>query len=218
MITVHHLNKSRSQRILWLLEELKLSYEVKFYERNPKTWLAPESLHEVHPLGKSPVLTDQDITVAESGAIITYLLDSYGGDQLRPTSGTQEDRRFTYWLHYAEGSAISPLVLSLIFSKIETSPMPFFIRPVVSGISKNVKKVFINPQIKLHFDFMESELAKQTWFAGKEFTAADIQMSFPIESAEGLGELKKRPHLTEFIRKIRARPAYKRALKRGQMA
>ncbi len=215
MLTVHHLNDSRSQRILWLLEELKLSYEVKFYQRNPKTLLAPESLLKVHPLGKSPVLTDGDITVAESGAIVTYLLDTYGEGQLRPHAGSEEYRRFIYWLHYAEGSAISPLVLNLIFTKIENSPMPFFVRPVVIGISKNVKKLFIHPQIKLHFDFIEKELSKHSWLAGKEFSAADIQMSFPIESAEGRGEFKNRPHLVEFIRKIKARPAYKRAIKRG---
>lgn len=214
MIVVHHLNNSRSQRILWLLEELNLPYEIKRYERDKKTMLAPTELKQVHPLGKSPVITDGDLVLAESGAIIEYLVNKYGQGKLKP-SEEKNVLRYTYWLHYAEGSAMSPLLLTLIFNKIETSPMPFFIRPIAKGISAKVKKAFINPNIKTHFDFMEGELAKSKWFAGNEFSAADIQMSFPIEAAASRGILKDRPNLQNYLKLIHALPAYKKALERG---
>lgn len=209
MIILHHLNQSRSHRIIWLLEELKLPYEIKRYERDKKTMLAPQSLKAVHPLGKSPVITDGERVVAESGAIVEYLVEKYA-PSLKPGEES-EKLRFNYWLHYAEGSAMMPLLLNLIFTKIENSPMPFFVRPVAKKIAQNVRSFFISPQLKLHFDFMESELAKSTWFAGESFSAADIIMSFPIESAEGLGLLKIRPNLLTFLEKIRSRPAYQRA-------
>jgi glutathione S-transferase len=216
MITVHHLNNSRSQRILWLLEELGLPYEVKRYERDPKTMLAPASLRAIHPLGKSPVVTDNGNTLAESGAIIEYLLDTYGLGKLRPAAATADRLRFTYWLHYAEGSAMSPLLLSLIFSVLPKGPMPFFIRPLVKSISQKVKATFVNPQLKTHFDYMESELNKSLWFAGNEFTAADIQMSFVIEAGAARGTVNKdRPKLNEYLKRIHGRPAYIRALEKG---
>lgn len=214
MITLHHLNNSRSQRILWLLEELNLPYEIKRYERNKLTMLAPPELKQVHPLGKSPVITDGELVLAESGAIIEYLVNKYGNGRLKPTD-EKNTLRYTYWLHYAEGSAMSPLLLALIFNKIETAPMPFFIRPIAKGISAKVRKSFINPNIKTHFDFMEGELGKSTWFAGNEFSAADIQMSFPIEAAASRGLLKDRPKLQAYLSAIHARPAYKQALERG---
>jgi glutathione S-transferase len=213
MITVHHLNNSRSQRILWLLEELKIPYEIKRYQRNPKTMLAPAELKLIHPLGKSPVITDNSHVLAESGAIIEYLVNKYG-PLLRPASEAGQIK-YTYWLHYAEGSAMSPLLLSLIFNKIETAPMPFFIRPIAKGISAKVKKSFIHPNLKTHFDFMESALEKSTWFAGEEFSAADIQMSFPIEAALSRGLLKDRPKLIEYLNRIHSRAAYIKALERG---
>src|ERR1700719_337130 len=169
MITVHHLNNSRSQRVLWLLEELGVAYEVKRYERDAKTMLAPPALLEVHPLGKSPVIVDGTVTVAESGAVIEYLVDRYGGGRLIPPAGTPERRRYTYWLHYAEGSAMPPLLLKLIFDRIETAPMPFFARPIARAIAGRAKSSFIVPQLETHLGFMESELAKATWFAGAEF-------------------------------------------------
>ena len=216
MITVHHLNNSRSQRVLWLLEELLVPYEVKRYERDRKTMLAPPELRAVHPLGKSPVITDDGTVVAESGAIVEYLVGRYGGGRLIPKEGTPERLRYTYWLHYAEGSAMPPLLLKLIFDKVESAPMPFFVKPVARRISATVKKSFIAPQIKLHFDFMEAELAKAAWFAGDELTAADIQMSFPLEAASQRGGVDStRPRLTDFVRRIHARPAYARALERG---
>jgi glutathione S-transferase len=220
MIVVHHLNNSRSQRVLWLLEELGLEYEVKRYERDAVTMLAPPDLKAVHPLGKSPVVSDGDNTVAESGAIVEYLLDAHGGkpgvNPLRPAPGTAERRRFTYWLHYAEGSAMTPLLLALIFNRIPKSPMPFFVRPIARAIADGAMKSFIQPQIDLHLDFMEGELGRSAWFAGAEFSAADIQMSFPVEAAAARGGLGSgRPRLTAFLQAIQARPAYRRALDAG---
>ncbi len=216
MIVVHHLNNSRSQRILWLLEELGVEYEVKRYERDPQTMLAPSALKAVHPLGKSPVITDAEITVAESGAIIEYLVDTYGQGRLVPEAGTPQRLRYTYWLHFAEGSAMLPLLLKLIFNRVETSPMPFFARPVAKGIARKVQGTFVEPALIQHFDYMNNELAATGWFAGEEFSAADIQMSFPLEAAAARGGLdNKWPHLTDFLQRIHARPAYKRALERG---
>jgi glutathione S-transferase len=216
MIIVHHLNNSRSQRILWLLEELGVEYEVKRYERNAETMLAPPALLAVHPLGKSPVITDGGLTLAESGAIVEYLAGRYGEGQLVPAAGTPERMRYTYWLHYAEGSAMPPLLLKLVFDRVETTPVPFFIRPVTRMIAGRAKSSFIGPQIELHLDFMEAELGKSPWFAGNEFTAADIQMSFPLEAAAGRAGLDAtRPKLTAFLDRIHARPAYKRALEKG---
>ena len=216
MITVHHLNNSRSQRVLWLLEELGLSYEIKHYERDPKTMLAPVSLREVHPLGKSPVITDGELTLAESGAIIEYLVKHYGNGRLRPAPDTPEYLRYTYWLHYAEGSAMPPLLLKLIFNQIEKSPMPFFARPIARSIVNRVNSSFIEPQITQHLDYMESEIGKSAWFAGNEFTAADIQISFPLEAAAAQTELNaSRPKLMAFLNRIHERPAYQQALERG---
>lgn len=217
MITVHHLENSRSQRILWLLEELGLQYRVKRYARDPETKLAPASLRKVHPLGKSPVITDGELTVAESGAIIEYLVGRYGADSgLLPAAGTPERLRYSYWLHYAEGSAMPPLLLSLIFRKMPDAPMPFFVRPVVRGIAAKVQQSFVKPQLALHLDFMEAELGRAEWFAGDTFSAADIQMSFPVEGAGAAGLLgDTRPGLQAFLERIAERPAYQRALKKG---
>lgn len=203
MIIVHHLNNSRSQRVLWLLEELGLEYEIKYYERDAKTMLAPTALRQVHPLGKSPVITDADLTLGESGAIIEYLVSRYGSGQLVPAPDTKEHQLYTYWLHYAEGSAMPPLVMKIVFDNFGT------------GDSRELN-AYIASQIKLHFDYMEGELGKSTWFAGEEFTAADIQMSFPLEATAMLGEqVESRPKLKEFLDRIHARPAYKRAIERG---
>ncbi len=216
MIIVHHLNNSRSQRILWLLEELNLEYEIKRYERDPKTMLAPASLRAVHPLGKSPVITDGTLTLAESGAIVEYLVARYGNGKLAPMPDTPERLRYTYWLHYAEGSAMPPLLLDLIFSQVEKRPMPFFIKPIARIITSQVKDSFINPQIELHLNYIESELRNSLWFTGSEFTAADIQMSFPLEAAAARTGLEKNyPKITDFLQRIHSRLAYQRALERG---
>jgi len=216
MITVHHLDNSRSQRVLWLLEELGLDYELKLYRRDPATMLAPASLRAVHPLGKSPVISDGGTTVAESGAILEYLVERHGRGRLAPPPGTPERLRYTYWMHYAEGSAMPPLLLSLVFARLPKSPMPFFARPIVRALAAKVKKSYIEPQLELHFNFMEGELAKSTWFAGEEFTAADIQMSFPVEAAAARGALgARRPKLGAYLERIHARPAYRRAVEKG---
>ena len=219
MIVVHHLNNSRSQRVLWLLEELGVPYEIKKYQRNPKTMLAPPELLQVHPLGKSPVITDDANTLAESGAIIEYLLARFGpGNQgrLKPEPGTPEALRFTYWLHFAEGSAMPPLLLKLIFDRLPKSPMPFFVKPIAKGISAKVLKLMVEPNLKRQLDFMEAELGRSEWFAGGEFSAADIQMSFPVEaSAQRAGLDASRPKLMAWLKRIHARPAYQRALQRG---
>ena len=216
MITVHHLNNSRSQRILWLLEELGLTYEVKRYERDKSSMRAPASLRAVHPLGRSPVITDGEVTVAESGAIIEYLLERYGNGRLVPASATPARLRFTYWLHFAEGSAMTPLLLKLVFNRVETGPMPFFVRPIAKKISATVKNSFIEPEIKQQLSYLEAEITQTGWFAGDEFTAADIQMSFPLEISASRGGLNAaQPKLMDFLQRIHARPAYQRALQRG---
>jgi glutathione S-transferase len=216
VITVHHLNNSRSQRILWLLEELGVDYTIVHHQRDPKTMLAPASLKAVHPLGKSPVIVDGRNTLAESGAIIEYLADTYGKELgLAPEPGTSERLRYSYWLHYAEGSAMPPLLMSLIFSKIKTAPMPFFIRPIAKAIADKAMSGYVGPQVKLHLDYMNAELGSRPWFAGRKFSAADIQMSFPIEAASGRADMDQYPHLAAFLKKIHARGAYQRALEKG---
>lgn len=216
MLTVHHLNDSRSQRILWLLEELGLPYEVVRYERDRNTLLAPATLRAVHPLGKSPVVTGEGLTLAESGAIVEHLADRYGGGQLAPPPGTPARVRYIYWLHYAEGSAMPPLLLKLVLDRIASAPLPFFARPIARRIAAGVMGSFVRPQLELHLDFMEGELRRSTWFAGEQFTAADIQMSFPLEAAAARAGLdRSRPKLHAFLERIHARPAYRRALERG---
>jgi len=217
MIRVHHLNNSRSQRILWLLEELGLPYEVVRYQRDAKTMLAPPELRAVHPLGKSPVITDDNITVAESGAIIEYLVERYGQGRLQPALGTPERLRYTYWLHFAEGSAMPPLLLKLVFSFLPKSPaLPALLRPLVRKVSEGAQKSFIDPQILQQLNYFEAELGRHEWFAGDCFSAADIQMSFPLEAAAARGGLdKKWPKVSAFLQKIHDRPAYQRALEQG---
>jgi glutathione S-transferase len=217
MITVHHLNNSRSQRVLWLLEELELPYEIVHYQRDPKTMLAPPTLRAVHPLGKSPVVTtDEGLALAESGAVVETLIERYGNGRLAPAAGTPEALRYRYWLHYAEGSAMPPLLLKLMFDQIEKAKMPFFAKPIAKAIAGKAKAAFIMPNIKSHLDFMEGELGKSKWFAGNAFSGADIQMSFPVEAAMARGGLDaSRPRLMAYLERIHARPAYMRALERG---
>ena len=216
MLTVHHLENSRSQRVLWLLEELGLAYEIRKYTRDPVTMLAPPALARVHPLGKSPVLGDGATTVAESGAIVEYLIERHGQGRLMPPIGTPEHLRYRYWLHFAEGSAMPPLLLKLIFDRIATSPMPFFVRPIARGIGAKVLAMLVTPNLKRHHDFMEAELGRSEWFAGDQFSAADIQMSFALEAAAQRAGLDARwPRLTAYLQRIHARPAYRRAIERG---
>jgi glutathione S-transferase len=214
MIIVHYLNNSRAHRILWLLEELGLEYQIKSYTRAPDM-RAPESLKAVHPLGKSPVVEDQGKVIAESGAIIEYLVDTYGEGRLRPPAGTDERLRYTYWLHYAEGSAMPLLVMKLIFLKLPAQ-VPALVRPIASMIASGVQRKLLDPQLADHLAFWNGELSRDGWFAGQGFTAADIAMSFPLEA--GMTRLKASGDVTavrHYLEAIRARPAYARALARG---
>lgn len=232
MITVHHLNNSRSQRILWMLEELGLDFEVKRYERDPKTMAAPDSLKKVHPLGKSPVITDSKTgrTVAESGLIIEYLAERYGGNEpgkemLPPrqtAAGSEEDAaddaywNCRYWLHYAEGSLMPPLLVGLLMGKLRSTKMPFFVKPVAKRIADQIDSTFTQPRLKEHFAYIESHLNKRDWFAAEHLTAADIQMSFPLEAAASRGIVDSRhPNIQKFVDRIHARAAYQVALERG---
>jgi glutathione S-transferase len=201
MIRVHHLNNSRSQRVLWLLEELGTPYEVVRYERNKTTMLAPKELKRVHPLGKSPVIEDDGRTLAETGVIVDYLVERYGAD-LAPSRDSDLYWRYRYWLHYAEGSAMPPLLLKLIIDRL--------------GLLAYSARPFVKAQLKLHLDYLESELGAAPWFLGERFSAADIMLSFPIEAARArAGVDQSRPRLMGFLQRIHARPAYQRALEKG---
>lgn len=214
MLTVHHLNNSRSQRVLWLLEELGVPYEIIRYNRQPNM-LAPPELRAIHPLGKSPVITDSGNTIAESGAIVEYLVKTYGNGRLIPPDNTPERLRFTYWLQYAEGSAMPPLLLKLIFLMLPKRA-PLLMRPVVNAIAAKALNTLVDPQLKQHMAFWEGELSKSEWFASSEFTAADIQMSFPLEAASARAGLEQgHPKAMAWLAKIHARPAYQRALEKG---
>lgn len=216
MIIVHHLQDSRSQRVLWLLEELGVEYEVKRYERDPETSLAPAALRNVHPLGKSPVIEDGTIVVAETGAIAEYLVEKYGDGKLIPPAGTAARRDYTYWLHFSEGSAMTQLLLRLFFSRIKESKMPFFAKPIANNIADRVLNSYVNPNIAAQLDFMEKEIQKTGWFAGLEMTAADIMMIFPLEGVNARMGLKDQyPNLHKYVERIHALPAYQRALERG---
>lgn len=215
MITVHHLNNSRSQRVLWLLEELGISYQVVHYKRG-SDMRAPAELRKIHPLGKSPVITDGDVVVAETGAIIEYLLEVYGNGRLQPPAGTPDRRAYTYWLHYAEGSAMPPLLLKLIFSRMPHNA-PGLLKPLVKMIAGKALNTVVNPQLAQHLRYWSDTLAKNGgWFAGSDFGAADIMMSFPLEAAAaraGLDDSHK--PIRDFLDRIHARPAYQRAIQTG---
>ncbi len=201
MIKVHHLNNSRSQRVLWLLEEIGLDYEVIRYQRDAKTMLAPASLRRIHPLGKSPIIEDGSLRLAETGAIVDYLVDRYGKG-LEPAESGEAHWRYRYWLHYAEGSLMPPLLLKLIVNRLGLLGWP--------------AHRYVDSQIKLHLDYLERELDPGPWFVGSEFSAADIMMSFPLEAARSRGGLSaSRPNLMSFLARIHARAAYQRALTRG---
>ena len=215
MITLHHLENSRSQRVLWLLEELGLPFQVQRYQRNPETMLAPPELKRVHPLGKSPVLVVDGETLAESGAIVDTLLDLQGNGRLRPPLGSAERIRYTYWLHFAEGTAAPFLTMKLVFSKLRSASVPFFIKPILKAVAANVDRVFLDPNLLQQMLYMESELQTRPWFAGAEFSAADIQMSFPLEAAQARITLSAYPALADWLARCQARPAYQRALEVG---
>ena len=215
MLTVHHLNNSRSQRVLWLLEELGVPYEIKHYQRDPQTLSAPPELKAVHPLGKSPVITVDGGALAETGAIVDYIVARYGKGRLIPPANTPERLAWNYWLHFAEGSAMPPLLLKLVFIALPARA-PSLLRGLVRSIAGRAQAGYVDPQLKTLFDYLEGVLTRTEWFAGPEFTAADIMMSYPLEAAaDRAGALVGRPHLAAFLEKIHARPAYKRALEKG---
>ncbi len=216
MITVHHLNHSRSQRVLWLLEELEVPYEMVKYERDPQTLLAPDSLKKIHPLGKSPVITDGDATLAESGAILEYLVETYGNGKLVPPADTQQYRDYRYFMHYAEGSLMPYLLLKLIFTKVKQAKVPFFVRPIANKIADKVMADFVTPNLTRHAAFLGEHLAKNKWFAGDELTAADIQMSYAVEALESRSkDMAISPAIVDLAKRMRERPAYQRALAKG---
>ncbi len=216
MLTIHHLENSRSQRILWLLEELGVDYDIKRYKRDKNTSLAPPELLAIHPLGKSPVITDGELTVAESGAIVEYLVNKYDDGRLLPAEGTPERRIYTYWLHYAEGTFAPLMIISLIMGRIETAPMPFFAKPIAKGIVAKVRDGYLGQNIKRNLDFMEATLANSTWFCGDAMTAADIQMSFAIEAAEVRTNLATDyPNLRALLERMHSLPTYQAALEKG---
>lgn len=214
MVVVHHLNNSRSQRILWLLEELGIAYEIKQYKRDSKTNLAPKTLKLIHPLGKSPVITDGDVTVAESGAIIEYLIEYYG-EQLKPAPKTEARRQYNYWLHFAEGTLMPPLVAKLVFDKVRATASPFFVKMIANKIADKVMDGYYTPIIQANMSFINSHLENNDWFAGDEISGADFQMSFPLEASVARGAGKEFPAIVAFVKKIHLRSAYVRALKNG---
>ena len=215
MLTLHHLNHSRSQRLIWLFEELALDYHIERYERDPKTMLAPPELKAIHPLGKAPVITDNGRVYAESGAIIDYVLNHYG-QHLLPERNTDAHDKMTYWLHFAEGSLMPPLLLTLVLDKIRTSPMPYFAKPIAKAISEKVNAAFVRPNVVSTLAFIDNHLAENTWFAGEQLSGADFQMSFPLEAAKARGLIDRRhPHIEGFLRRVHDRPAYQRGLQRG---
>jgi glutathione S-transferase len=214
-ITVHHLENSRSHRILWLLEELGVDYEMQTYARNPETLRAPPELRELHPLGKAPVVTIDEEVLAESGAVIETLLERFGDGALQPTEPASR-RDYRYWMHYAEGSLMTPLLVRLIFAKVRSAPLPFFIKPIAKAIAGKVDKSYTNPEIDRHLGFVEGWLAEHEWFAGDAFSAADIQMSYPVQALVHRGGSSK-PHAKAdaWLEAIRVRPAYAAAQERG---
>jgi glutathione S-transferase len=222
MLTVHHLETSRSQRVLWLLEELGVPYTLKLYQRDPLTKLAPAALKAVHPLGKSPVIRDGNETIAESGAILEYLVERYGAQAqgelagLQPVPGTAEYRQSRFWMHYAEGSLMNWLVMKLVFMTIPTQPMPFFVRPIARQLCAKVQAKLIDPNLATALAYMETHLSTHTWFAGDRISIADFQMSFAVEAALARGaDVKQFPRLSAYRDRVVARPAYQRAMTKG---
>ncbi len=201
MIVVHHLNNSRSQRILWLLEELGVDYEIKFYQRDATTNLAPPELKSVHPLGKSPVITDGAHTVAESGAIVDYLIRRHGGGKLMPAPGSIDHELYLEWLHYAEGSAMLPLMLSLYTSRLGEAGAPLHDR--------------ISSEIANHLGYINEALEGRNYLVGTELTGADVLLSFVGEAGRAFGRLSDFPAITAWVERLQARPAYKAAVERG---
>jgi len=216
MITLHYLENSRAQRILWLLEELGVDYEIKHYKRNSETMLAPPELKKIHALGKSPIITDGEVCIAESAAIVEYLIETYGNGKLVPKLASSDHLKYREKMHYAEGSIMPFMLLTLIFNKIKTAPMPFFVKPIAKAIANKTLQSFVSPNVKTHLSYLEEELSQTGWFAGDELTGADIMMSFPLEAASARANLKEDfPNLSAYLKKIHAMPSYQKALEKG---
>lgn len=216
MIVVHHLENSRSQRVLWLLEELGVPYEVKRYERDKKTNLAPPELARIHPLGKSPIIDDGGRILAETGAILEHIADTRGGGRLTPPRDSAEFLKCRYWMHAAEGSYMPPLVLALLLNRMETAPMPFFARPVARRLTKAVRDGYLDHTTKALFDYLDAELGRSDYLTGADLTVADIMMSFPCEAAlQRLDAAKKSRNIKSYVDRLHMRPAFVRALKKG---
>ena len=214
-IVVHHLEQSRSHRVLWMLEELGQEFELKTYSRHPKTMRAGPELRKVHPLGRSPVVEIDGVVHAESGAILETLLDAFDDGGLRPEPGTDAFRHYRYFLHYAEGSLMTPLFVSLLTKRVRSAPVPFFVKPVAAKIADNIDASYTTPEVANHMDFLEAHLSSHDYFAGEAFSAADIQMSYGVEAAVARGAASSRPRLTGWVARIQERPAYQRAVEKG---
>lgn len=214
MIRLHHLNNSRSQRIIWALKELNLDFEIKSYDRDPITYQAPASLKEIHPLGKAPVLEDDGQVIAESAVIIDYLVSQYA-PHLKPSGEYKEQLNYHYWMHYAEASLMPYMVMKLVFEKIKTSPMPFFAKPIAKKIVNKASTSFIAPNIATHMKYIENHLSDREWFCGKEMSGADFQMIFPLEAAVARKVVSNEqfPNIVKYVKQVHERPAYQAALK-----
>ena len=216
MLTLHHLEKSRSHRIVWLLELLELDYTIKTYLRDPKNLLAPAELKQVHPLGKSPVITDGELVVAESGAIIDYLLQRYGQGRLQPAADDiQGWIDYRYWLHFAEGSLMPFLLMKLVFTQIPKQPMPFFVKPVAKGFSGKVMAKLVQPNLTTQMAFIEQRLAGKTWLLGETLTAADVQMSFPLQAIAARTNLSDYPKIAGYVQRIEEHPAWQEVVRKA---
>jgi glutathione S-transferase len=214
MLIVHHLNQSRSQRVLWALEELNMPYQIVRYQREPDMQ-APAALKKVHPLGKSPVLEDNGHIIAESGAILEYLQERYDkSHQFRPQEEI-EKLQYRFWLHYAEGSLMPLLLMKLIFSQLGKPPVPFGLRSIGNVLGKGVQKAYLDKQIATHASFIESQLAGRPWFAGEHLSMADIQMSFPLFALLSRGGINALPNIAAWKKRIEMRPAWQRAIQQG---
>ncbi|MEM1416360.1 MAG: glutathione S-transferase N-terminal domain-containing protein [Myxococcota bacterium] len=211
-IVLHHLERSRSTRVLWLLEELGLEYTMVTHQRDPKTIRAPKELEAIHPLGKAPTVVVDGEALAETGAILETLVDELGEGRLRPSDPALL-RRYRYFMHYAEGSLMPPLLVKLIFEKVKTAPLPFFVKPIAKGIVGKVQATFYGPELAKHSAFLEAEVAKGEFLAG-EFSAADIQMSYPLEALASRGGTET-PNIAAYLARLHARPAYAKALEKG---
>lgn len=216
MLTLHHLNNSRSQRVLWLLEELGVEYNIEFYERDKTTNLAPDALTKVHPLGRSPVLSTPDGNIAESGAIVEYLVKNHGNEIFVTPQDGEALQQYWFWMHFAEGSLMPPLVANLVLEKArQKGSKPFFIKPITNKLIDGILNAYYGPNLAKSLQYVESYLSRNTWFAGDAPTGADVQMIFPLESLVASGRAKDLKAIQEFVARVHARPAYQAALEKG---